>query len=323
MDFQKNQKTGIKIEYLCHSAEKFIMVTANRQISPITWLDNNREHLDSILLEHGAVLLRNFDISSLSEFNKFAKSFSSDLLDYTFRSTPRQKLGGQVYTATEYPAAKSIPLHNENSYCENWPNHILFFCAIPAKEGGETPIVDSREVFKSLDEKVIKKFEDQGILYVRNYTPGIDLSWQEVFQTENRPHVENYCDKHNIEFIWGTSNELELTTKHTAQVTLIHPKTQEKVWFNQAHLFHFSAIDAVDQKLLLSTLGTDQLPRNSFYKSGNEIELSALEHIRETYKKHQITFKWQFGDILILDNILTAHGRKPFKGERKIAVAMA
>ncbi|NJM52790.1 MAG: TauD/TfdA family dioxygenase [Blastocatellia bacterium] len=28
------------------------------------------------------------------------------------------------------------------------------------------------------------------------------------------------------------------------------------------------------------------------------------------------------GDILILDNILTAHGRMPFSGQRKIMLAM-
>lgn len=36
-----------------------------------------------------------------------------------------------------------------------------------------------------------------------------------------------------------------------------------------------------------------------------------------------VLFKWQRGDILVLDNVLTAHGRRPFVGPREILLAMA
>ena len=48
-----------------------------------------------------------------------------------------------------------------------------------------------------------------------------------------------------------------------------------------------------------------------------------LSHIREAYEQEKIIFKWQKGDIMLLDNVLMAHGREPYKGERKVAVAMA
>jgi alpha-ketoglutarate-dependent taurine dioxygenase len=32
---------------------------------------------------------------------------------------------------------------------------------------------------------------------------------------------------------------------------------------------------------------------------------------------------WEAGDLLMLDNLLAAHGRRPFSGERRIAVAMS
>ena len=111
------------------------------------------------------------------------QSLCPDLLDYVYRSTPRTKLGGKIYTATEYPADRIIPLHNENAYSKSWPQKIFFFSVIVASEGGETPIADSREVYKWIDPEIRHKFEKHRVMYTRNYSKGIDLSWQEVFQT--------------------------------------------------------------------------------------------------------------------------------------------
>jgi len=41
------------------------------------------------------------------------------------------------------------------------------------------------------------------------------------------------------------------------------------------------------------------------------------------YQQEAVIFPWQAGDILMLDNMLTSHGRKPFVGARKVLVGMA
>ena len=97
----------------------------------------------------------------------------------------------------------------------------------------------------------------------------------------------------------------------------------ESVWFNQAHLFHISSLDEKTRLSLIKELGEENIPRNASYGNGDPFEIEVLEHIREAYYKEKIKFKWHKGDILILDNILMAHGRETYKGERKIAVAMA
>lgn len=298
-----------------------ILIEAKKPINPIDWVKSNRDFIEQPLLEHGGVLLRGFDIHSLSEFNKFSQIICPNLLNYTYRSTPRSNLGGKIYTATEYPADQTIPLHNENAYTDSWPERIMFFCAIPAREGGETPIVDSRKVLKQIDNGIVNKFDNKGVLYVRNYSPGVDLSWQEVFQTNDKQEVEEYCFNHSITCAWSHEGP-ELTTRQICQATLLHPITKEKVWFNQAHLFHTSSLNKEIAQALIAEVGEKNLPRNSFYGDGSAIEDEVLNHIKEAYKKEMIVFKWQQGDIMILDNILMAHGRKPFAGERKIAVAM-
>ncbi len=160
------------------------------------------------------------------------------------------------------------------------------------------------------------------VMYTRNYTKGIDLNWQEVFQTEDKEEVENFCKKHDIEFEWKEGVP-ELRTKQTCQATLLHPVSGESVWFNQAHLFHASSLTQDSRHFLIKELGEENIPRNACYGNGELIENSTLQHIREAYDQEKITFQWCKGDIMVLDNLLMAHGRESYKGERKVAVAMA
>ena len=164
----------------------------NQDFGLLEWLKENKKPLEDNLIKFGGILFRNFNLESLSEFNKAVQIICPNLIDYTYRSTPRTKLGGKIYTATEYPKERSIAFHNENSYSRSWPNKIFFYSAIVAEDGGETPIADSRNVYEAIDSAIKQKFEKKGVLYIRNYTPGIDLSWQEVFQTENKEEVNKY-----------------------------------------------------------------------------------------------------------------------------------
>ncbi len=292
-----------------------------KAVNSIEWIKENKLSIENYLLEHGGILLRNFNVSSVSEFNRIAQCFSPQLLDYVYRSTPRTKLGGKIYTATEYPSDRIIPLHNENAYSRSWPSKILFFSVVVATEGGETPVADSRNVYKKIDLQIKNKFEENGVMYIRNYFKGIDLSWQEVFQTEEKTEVEKYCQKNGIQFEWKMGTP-ELTTKQICQATLMHPITKETVWFNQAHLFHISSLDEGSRQSLIKELGEENIPRNAIYGNGEPLEDEVLDHIREVYNQEKIKFLWNKGDILILDNVLMAHGRETYKGERKIAVAM-
>jgi alpha-ketoglutarate-dependent taurine dioxygenase len=284
----------------------------------------HREQVDQAIASRGGVLLRGLGIDSAAVFNQIVTAFSPELLDYVNRSTPRTKLGGKLYTATEYPADKTIPLHNESSYADVWPARIFFYSAVVAMSGGNTPVADSRRVYQGIDAAVRERFERLGVMYVRNYTPGIDLPWQEVFQTDQPSAVEDFCQQHDIVWRWhGNGPGPELTTFQRRPASLTHPVTGEPVWFNQAHLFHLSALAPAEQQSLVAELGTDHLPRNAFYGDGSPIELDLLAHVREVYAREAVVFQWQRGDVLLLDNLLFAHGRTSFNGPRKVVVAMA
>jgi alpha-ketoglutarate-dependent taurine dioxygenase len=285
------------------------------------WTRNNREILDRHLRTTGAILFRGFVVESMERFEEFMTSFGSPLLEYKFGSTPRSHVSGNVYTSTEYPADQEIPLHNEMSYSHDWPLKIWFRCVEAASEGGETPIADSRKVYERLEPNLRERLAKKQVMYVRNYWTGLDVPWQQVFETSDRQQVEMLCRQAGAESKW--LGEDHLRTREVRQAVARHPKTGEMVWFNQAHLFHVSAISPEIRDVLLSTYKEAGLPRNVYYGDGSAIEPSILAEIREAYRAEAVVFRWKSGDVLMLDNMLTAHGRKPFSGPRRVVVGMA
>ena len=288
-------------------------------VSLTQWATGNVDLIKKKLLTNGAVLCRGFKTPTIADFEEFLTIVAGDLLDYSYRSTPRSEVSGKIYTSTEYPAHQTIPLHNEMSYTRQWPMVLGFFCVQPALEGGETPIADSRKVFARIDPEIRERFSRKQVRYVRNYSEDLDLSWQDVFQTSDLAKVEEYCREAGIEWEW--QRNYRLRTAQLCQAVATHPQTGEEVWFNQAHLFHISNLEPEVRETLIDSAG-GELPRNTFYGDGSVIEERDLEHVRAAYESEAVMFPWQQGDVLLVDNMLVAHGRRPYRGPRKIVVGM-
>lgn len=294
---------------------------SSRGVNLASWIANNRGVIDEHLMRVGGVLFSGFNISDAASFEQLIKALSGELLQYSYRSTPRTAVSGRIYTSTEYPDYQTIPLHNENAYTLSWPMKIWFLCLQAAAQGGETPVCDSRRVYRRIHPDIRRRFEEKKVMYVRNYGATLDLPWQTVFQTEDRGEVETYCRQAGIEFEWKDGEGLR--TRQVCQAAASHPKTGEMIWFNQAHLFHLSNLDAEVRESLLETFEREDLPRNAYYGDGSEIEDSALQEIREAYRQEAVIFPWRSGDVMLLDNMLAGHGRRPFTGPRKVVVGMA
>lgn len=287
----------------------------------LEWARERHDCIEAVVAAHGALLLRGLPVHSSKQFGELlAILFGDTLLEYSYRSTPRTELRGNIYTATEYHADQTIPQHNENAYARSWAMRIGFLCLQPAAGGGATPIADSRRVYQMIPAVVRERFERHGVMYVRNYSD-LDLAWSEVFQTSDRGEVERFCDTNGIGYEWLEDNCLRTVQVNPA--TALHPVSQVPVWFNQAHLFHVSSLDEAVRDSLVSVLGEDRLPRNTFYGDGSPIEPETLALIRDAYEQTKVRFTWERGDLLLLDNMLYTHGRDPYVGERKVLVGMA
>jgi alpha-ketoglutarate-dependent taurine dioxygenase len=284
------------------------------------WGAQRREWIEGLLVEYGALLFRGFGLSTAEQFQQFASAVSSELLDYQERAAPRLKVSDKVYTSTEFPPDHVIPLHHEMSYSHNWPSKLLFYCELPAQAGGRTPLADDRKVFKLLDQRIKEPFMRKKVMYARNYGEGVDMTWEEAFQTTDRTAVEEYCRQSRTEFEWREGNRLR--TRQVRQAVATHPKTGETVWFNHAHMFHVSSLEPSVRRSLLEVFTEEDLPRNALYGDGTPIETSVLDEIRETYRSAAVSFPWEKGDVLLVDNFLVSHGRDSYTGPRKILVSL-
>lgn len=291
----------------------------------MAWAANNRPFIEDLLRKHRAVLFRGFPIKSPEDFETFVNATSDgDLLEYVDRTTPRHSEGGKsdrVYISTIYPAEHSINPHNEGTYWTQWARKLYFCCLIAPDEGGETPIYDVHNVFNNIPAGIRDRFVEKDWLLVRNYTEGFGLPWNEVFQVETREQVETYCRDHDIDFEWVDGEHLRTRSKRAAAQT--HPHTGEPVWFNHAAFYHHTTLDPTTRDALVAEFGLEGLPYNTWYGDGTPIADADIEQIRAAYNREKVKFRWQAGDVLMLDNLLVAHGRNPFSGDRKVIVAMA
>lgn len=286
------------------------------------WMAAHRDDVDTMLDRAGAVLFRGFGVADPQALETVvAAATGADLLRYTYRSTPRSEVEGRIYTTTEYPADQAIPLHCENAYASTWPLRLAFCCQVPAAAGGETPIADSRRVYDRVPAAVRERFASRGVRYIRNYGGGVDLPWQEVFQTSERDEVATFCANAGIELAWLDDDRLR--TWQTCPAVARHPRTGESVWFNQSHLFHVSSLPATVAESLVASFGEDGLPRHATHGDGTPIAIEDLEAVRAAYAAEAVAFGWQTGDVLWVDNMLVAHGRNPFQGPRRMLVGMA
>jgi len=272
------------------------------------------------LNEHGAILLRGFEVSEIKQFDEFVESVSRQQYKYVYRSTPRTEITHRISTATNYPARLEIPMHNECAYHTTWPLLLAFCCIEAPTEGGQTPIAPMGEVSRNIGQELIERMEEKGVEYIRHYHPNIDLSWETVFQTEDRSKVDEYCAHNGISCHWSADGLLR--TSNRAQGIAFHPATSEKVFFNQAHLFHVSSLGHAQSQAMMNMFGADKLPRHARFGDGTEISEHDLRRIQQAFSSEALLFRWQPGDVLLLDNMKFAHGRKPYKGSRAVFAAL-
>jgi alpha-ketoglutarate-dependent taurine dioxygenase len=310
----------------------------------------HREGAEAALLEHGAILVRGFDINSADDVETLAAAFVADLGSDYLGTSPRNAVTPRVFNASELPGFYPIPQHCEMTFVKAPPERIFFSCLVaPAPGSGETPITDFAAVAASLSPELRAKFEQRDLRLIRNYSGPSSQGrrdlwqlkrWDEMFATTDREVVEKRCRDEGFEPQWIGEDGLRLVSTHRAIHT--HPTLGIPVWFNHLQVFHLAAgpselrriaqmrpglrswfwFAAARVMAAQKSLKPDiEQAMHMTWADGEPIARADVEAVLDAIWKNQVVFAWQKGDFLAVDNRRVSHGRLPYRGPRKVVVA--
>lgn len=294
------------------------LVIRGDDADPVAWAADHRDAIDALLLRHGAIRFDGFGLTRPDLFGAFVRALSPNLFSMSADLT-RVRMADGVYLASPYPEDQPIRFHNEASHNRRWPMRQYFGCIVPALSGGETPLADSRRIYARLDPALRRRFETKHLLYVRNFIPGLDVTWQTYFKTEDRAEAASRAE--GARFEWRDGGVLRMMQPGPAAA--FHPRTGDRLFFNQILLHHVACLDAETRDALRDLFDETDLPRNVCYGDGSPIEDSVVREIDALYSELSVAFSWQPGQAVVVDNMLTAHMRNPYRGPRTVITTMA
>lgn len=307
----------------------------------LNFIKDNQHTYASLLSQHGAILLRNFDIDTPERFRKVLDTMQVSVSDnYPLGLSPRKKISSGIFNSTEIAGMFSLNPHNEMAYLKTRPSLIAFYCSVAPAIYGETPIYDTAYAFSQLSEKAQSCLVKGKFKYTHIYKkelPVLSLkferTWPDIFSTTDQSVVSQYLEECGYEYHWSKSGTL---TYHTVVPPVIR-HSETGVNCLNLQLPHWYAIYRGFQILkqrqsrwvrlpimliahLRYVLG--QMATYFSFADGKPIGLALVREIYNALQASQVIFPWQQNDLLILDNRSVAHGRMNVIQPRRILVAL-
>ena len=335
------QELGIKLEDRLEFLNEKKLPVVIRPVEGETiegLLTESRESLEAILRQYGAVLFRGFGLRTAEDFHAAADlCFKSGLRRYIGGVSPRGEVMSGVYESTTFPSHMRIPQHNEMAYLPDPPCALAFFCEIEPEHGGETPLADSRLIYKLIPEELRTALERAGVSYhrylygprwnlhhlTRNRLVKLHTSWMAAFASDDPAVVERACAATGSTVKWDREEGAKIS--NVLPAFRRHPETGEMLWFNQVSTFLSSPRSTGWVRWLMYQMAYPNPYRRPFHATlgdGSPITLRQLNMVTEAIERATVRFRWQRGDLLLVDNFLITHGRMPYRGKRRILVAI-
>ena len=286
---------------------------------PARWAAEHRNALRTFVAEHGSLLVRGLGLRDAAETEAVFRQLGS-LMAEREAFAPRRRYSEGVYSSSKWPPNQHMCMHHELSYALEFPSLMLFACLVAPTSGGETPLADSPAVLHTLPAELVERVERHGWLLIRNYNEDIGASVAEAFGSDDRRTVESYCRANAIEFEWQPDGGLRTWQRRSAVVR--HPRTGRRCWFNQLAFLNEWTMEPELREYLVDIYG-DALPFNTRLGNGDPIGADVVQVIDEAYERNTAREPWQSGDLMLVDNVRTAHARESFEGPREVLVAMA
>lgn len=284
------------------------------------WTGEHRDAVRAIVAEHGSVLIRGLGLDDPADVSAVFARLGTDLMPDREAFAARETYSAGVYSSSAWPQNQPMCMHHELSYRLEFPGLLLFACLGAPTEGGATALADSPTVLDALPDDLVARFEREGWLLTRSYNDEIGATFAESFGTDDRAAIERYCQANAIECEWQADGGLRTQQRRSAVVH--HPVTGQRCWFNQIAFLNEWTMDPEVHEYLVDVYGSDGLPFNTRFGGGDPIGEDVVQLLNEVYEANTVREPWQAGDLMLVDNIRTAHSREPFEGPREVLVGM-
>lgn len=287
----------------------------------IEWMRSHRDDLLDLSTKHGAVLFRGFPTPSVESFDSMIQALSIHNFEYkkSLSNAVRVNRTERVFTANEAPPDIHIFFHHEMAQTPIYPERILFYCEVPAEEGGATPICRSDILYQRLSERCpdfIRKCETSGLKYT-NVMPaaddlksGMGRSWQSTLGVDTREKAEARLSDLNYSWKWLEDGCLKATTPPLPAVKEVEPG--RKTFFNQLIAAYCGWSDS-----------RNRLSEAIRHGDGALLDANAVKVAVEIANELAFDVEWQAGDFVLVDNRIAMHARRTFKGTRRIVASLA
>lgn len=291
----------------------------------LPWAKENADRLRDAMARFGAVILRGFQVDT-PYFSDVSDIFAPTVSLQNGQVSPRTQIHGSVYTSTNFPKSFGITQHHELCYDVYPPRFIFFYCKVAPIKDGQTMVTDARAFYESLPATLRERFERHGVQYIRRFTPENPYkNASDTFLAMSGDELAKYCHDYAIEI--DTVNGYLQATQTRGAFT-VNPHNGMQVFFNVAHLWHWTNVVAASEGLSEDAVGrATELDRerawaDARYGDGTPIEESVVQEIHGMYADQQRPIEWEDDDVVLIDNVVATHGRRPFDCPREIQVTV-
>jgi hypothetical protein len=286
----------------------------------LDWLAGTVPGIRSALSDAGAVLISGLPVGSVADVARVRDVIMDTPMTPTESFAPRQALGYDLFSPIRWPSDRTLCPHHEESYSLRSPGLLLLACLRMPTGGGEPLLTDSRDMLRRLPATLVGRLRSHGWLLTRTFRDRIGTSWREAFHVQEVVTVEDLLCRNSISFEWLPGGGLRTT--RTRPAVVCHPGTGDECWFNDAGFLNEWSLDPAEREVLLAAFGSEGVPVNTAVGDRSPLVTSDVLGIEKTYEELAVPVTWRAGDVLLLDNILVAHGRRPYTGKREVVVAL-
>ncbi len=284
------------------------------------WVAPRRDALLAAAGEHGAILFRGFPLRTAEDFDAFVAAFELPNFPYdeSLSNAVRVNRTARVFTANEAPSSVSILLHHEMAQTPIYPSRLFFFCEQPAAEGGATPLCRSDVLWQRLAESCPEFARDcrhKGLVYSNvmpsesDLSSGMGRSWQSTLRAATPAEAESRLAALGYSWQWLADGSLRATTPTLPAVRELGDGRTS--FFNQLIAAYHGWKDARNDPSKAITFG-----------DGAPLDREAVATAARLADELSFDLAWQAGDVALVDNFVTMHGRRTFRGTRKVLASL-